>query len=156
MQTIETSIEIDATPEAVWVTLVDFEAYPDWNPFITAATGSPEAGARLSIHIQPPEGRGMGFKPTVTAAVPSERLEWLGRLGVRGVFDGRHEFRLEPLADGRTRLVQRESFSGLLVGLLLDEADISAGFEAMNEALKNRVEATGTDAAHQTDTGVAA
>lgn len=156
MRTIETAIEIDATPEAVWATLVDFESYPDWNPFITAAEGSLEAGARLRIHIQPPNGRGMGFKPTVTAAVPTERLEWLGRLGVRGVFDGRHEFRLEPLGDGRTRLVQRESFSGLLVGLLLDEDDISAGFEQMNEALKNRVEATDNGVAHQTDTSVPA
>jgi len=98
------------------------------------------SGGRLRIHIQPPEGRGTGFKPTVTAAVPGEALEWPGHLGVRGLFDGRHEFRIDALEDGRSRLRQRETFSGLLVRLLLDGASIAAGFEATNSALETRVE----------------
>ncbi|QIO23349.1 SRPBCC domain-containing protein [Haloarcula sp. JP-L23] len=140
MKTVTTTVDIDATPEDVWATLTDFDAYPEWNPFVTAIEGTVAEGERLSVRIDPPEGRGMGFEPRVTAADPGERLEWVGKLGVRGLFDGRHEFRLEPLDDGGTRLHHRESFSGLLVGLLLNEADIRAGFEAMNEALKTRVE----------------
>ena len=85
----------------------------------------------------------MTFRPTVTAAVPGERLEWLGHLGVRGLFDGRHEFLLTELDDGRTRLVQRETFGGLLVGFLLNEQRIRSGFRAMNAALKARAERTG-------------
>ncbi|MBX0323645.1 SRPBCC domain-containing protein [Halomicroarcula sp. F13] len=140
MKTVTTTIDVDAGPEHVWATLTDFDAYPEWNPFVTAIDGTVAEGERLSVRIEPPEGRGMGFTPRVTAAVPGERLEWLGKLGVRGLFDGRHEFRLEALDDGRTRLHHGESFSGLLVGLLLDEGDIQSGFEAMNETLKARVE----------------
>ena len=141
MQTIETTIDIDATPEQVWATLTEFDAYADWNPFITDASETATEGSRLRIHIEPPEGRAATFTPTVTAAVPGERLEWLGKLGVRGLFDGRHEFTLDAIEGERTRLVQRERFSGLLVGLLLDEDDISEGFEQMNATLKERVEA---------------
>ena len=144
MKIVETTTVIAASREAVWETLVDVESYDEWNPFIVSAAGTPAVGERLAIRIQPPGGRTTGFRPRVTAAVPGERLEWLGHLGVRGLFDGRHEFRLEPLSDGRTRLVQREAFSGLLVGLLLDEQSIQSGFRAMNDALKQRVETTGT------------
>jgi hypothetical protein len=133
MRTIETTIDIDATPETVWETLLDFESYPEWNSFVTEIRGTAREGERLRIRIQPPEGRGMSFSPRVTAAVPGERLEWLGHLGIRGLFDGRHEFRLEPLTGDRTRFVHRESFAGLLVGLFLDEADTRNGFERMNE-----------------------
>ena len=143
MHTIETTTVIAASPETVWETLVDFDAYTEWNPFVTAAAGVPAEGERLRIRIAPPGGREMTFRPTVTAAVPGERLEWLGHLGVRGLFDGRHEFLLTELDDGRTRLVQRETFGGLLVGLLLNEQRIRLGFRAMNAALKARAERTG-------------
>jgi len=156
MKTVESRIVVAASPADVWETLVDFESYPAWNPFIVSASGTPAVGERLAIRIRPPEGREMGFKPRVTAAVPGERLEWLGHLGVRGLFDGRHEFRLEPLADGRTKLVHRETFSGVLVGLLLNERAIRNGFRAMNAALKQRAEATGSESFQRPDAGVAA
>lgn len=156
MTTIETSTVIAASPAEVWATLVDFESYTEWNPFVTVAEGVPAEGERLRIRIAPPGGRAMTFKPVVTAADPGERLEWLGHLGIRGLFDGRHEFRLTELDDGRTRLVHRESFGGLLVGLLLDERSIRSGFRAMNAALKARVERTGViDSGMAGDTVVA-
>ncbi|MEF8976561.1 MAG: SRPBCC domain-containing protein [Halapricum sp.] len=140
MQSIETTIDIDASPAAVWAVLTDFAAYPEWNPFVQRIDGSPTDGNRLSVRIQPPEGRGMTFKPRITAVDPERRLEWLGRLFVRGLFDGRHTFELSPLPSGGTQFTQRETFSGLLVGMLLDEADIREGFDAMNVALKDRIE----------------
>ncbi|WP_227132187.1 SRPBCC domain-containing protein [Halorubellus salinus] len=140
MKQLERGTEIDASPMAVWEVLVDFESYPEWNPFVTALSGERVEGERLRARIVPPEGRAMTFKPRVTDVVEGEHFGWLGRLFVPGLFDGHHEFLLEETEDGRTRFVQRESFSGVLVGLLLDEADVLAGFDAMNEALKQRVE----------------
>ncbi|WP_242471958.1 hypothetical protein [Blastococcus sp. TML/C7B] len=67
-------------------------------------------------------------------------LEWLGHLGVPGLFDGRHRFELTATPAG-TRLVQSESFSGLLVRPLrgfLDGGTL-AGFRAMNDALRGEV-----------------
>src|SRR4051812_43292780 len=63
-----------------------------------------------------PGGRGMTFRPTVLEAVPGHRLRWLGRLLVPGLFDGEHTFAIKPLSKGRVRLVQQETFRGLLVG----------------------------------------
>jgi len=39
MKKIETEIIINTTPERVWEILIDFENYPNWNPFIRAIVG---------------------------------------------------------------------------------------------------------------------
>lgn len=139
MKTVTTVIDIPATPEQVWATLVDTAAYPAWNPFITKLAGELVAGQRLEVRIAPPGGRAMTFRPTVTHVEAGRRLEWLGTLGPKGVFDGRHTFTVESLGDGGTRLTQSEDFSGVLVpftGTVM--ARTRAGFEAMNDGLRQR------------------
>jgi len=42
---------------------------------------------------------------------------WRGHFLVPGLFDGTHEFALEPLDSG-TRVTQRERFTGILVPLM--------------------------------------
>lgn len=148
MRTLSSTIDIDASPDVVWAVLTDQEAFPDWNPFVTRFAGDLVLGGRLEVRIAPPGGRGMTFRPTVTALEPQRRLEWLGRLLLPGVFDGRHSFELTELPDGGTRLAQSESFSGLLVrasgGMLNSTLD---GFEAMNKAVKLRAETVAVAAA---------
>jgi hypothetical protein len=59
------------------------------------------------------------------------------------IFDGEHFFKIEPLDEGRrTRFIQGDQFTGLLVPLLRKNLDRGTreGFEAMNQALKARVE----------------
>ena len=135
-----TAIDIEADPELVWPHLTDLAAYAEWNPFITAATGEVAPGRRLSLRMEPPGGRAVTFRPHVTAVSTASTLEWLGHLGVPGLFDGRHRFDLIPTETG-TRLIQRETFTGLLVRPFrrgLDRGTL-AGFEAMNAALRQRV-----------------
>lgn len=141
---LHTEIEINATPETVWAVLTDLPAYPDWNPFITSAEGELVAGARLVNRLEPPGGKPMTFKPTVTEVDEQRVVEWLGRLGVPGVFDGRHRFELVPTGD-HTRVIHTEHFRGVLVPFLKKSLDTNAaaGFEAMNAALKDRAEAHG-------------
>jgi hypothetical protein len=142
MRELQTSIEIDATPERVWEVLTDFDSYPDWNPFIRSARGKAEPGAKLENRLEPPGGRAMTFKPTVLVAEPARELRWLGRLFLPRLFDGEHIFRLEPLEGGRTRFVQAERFRGVLVPLFGKTLEQTRrGFEAMNEALRRRAEA---------------
>ena len=138
-KTIRTHATIDAPVEVVWQTLTDLAAYGEWNPFITAAAGNPAIGQRLDLTIEPPGGRPMTFLPQVTSVEEYRYLEWLGRLGVPGVFDGRHSFTLRPTTSGRTLLHQSETFTGVLVpftGSMLTRT--RAGFTAMNEALAVR------------------
>ena len=145
--TISTTIDIEASPQAVWGVLADFAAYERWNPFLDRAEGRAEVGAKLVMHLNPEGGRGMTFKPTVLAAAPGQELRWLGRLGPGGLLDGEHSFVLVPNPDGSTRLVHGERFSGILFtvakGLLGGTLKRThAGFEALNHALKRRVETT--------------
>lgn len=140
MYQVETFEEIDAPPEVVWEVLLEFDSYPEWNPFVKSIEGIPIEGERLEVRIEPPESRATTFKPEVVAAEENRRLAWLGRLVVPFAFDGYHEFHLEPIDDRRTRLLQRETFRGALVPMLLDEDRIRRGFEAMNRAVKERAE----------------
>ena len=137
---IRTEIDIEAPPDEVWGHLVDLDAYESWNPFITRAEGAAEGGRRLSLRMQPAGGRAITIRPTVTAASPGAAFEWLGHLGVPGIFDGRHRFELSDVPSG-THLVQRETFRGVLVRPLRRSLDTGtrAGFEAMNAALRRRV-----------------
>lgn len=140
---LRTEIEIDATPATVWAVLTDLAAYSDWNPFITSSEGTVSVGERLVNRLEPPGGRAVTFKPTVTEVDAGRVFEWLGRLGLPGLFDGRHRFELVSHGDG-TRLTHTERFTGLLVPLIKRSLDAKtlAGFEAMNTALKARAEAT--------------
>lgn len=142
MKQLSAEIEIAATPERIWAILTEFAAYPAWNPFIRTVEGAPVVGSRLAVRIEPPGGRGMGFRPTVLTVEPNRELRWLGRTLLPGLFDGEHSFRIESLEAGRVRLIQAERFTGLLVpvlsGLL---GNTERGFQAMNQALKERAEA---------------
>jgi hypothetical protein len=145
MHTIEQHIDIDDTPAAVWAVLTNGPAYPDWNPFIIQLEGELRVGAKLTVRIAPPGGRAMTFRPTVTSVEPAARLEWLGRVGLPGIFDGRHSFTLTELDGGRTRLTQAESFSGILTWLSKKVFErTSRGFSAMNAELAARCHAPST------------
>ncbi len=139
---IQTEIEIDASPSEVWEVLIDIDRWSEWNPFIVESAGSVDVGQTLRNRIEPPGGRAMTFTPTITVVEAAHTFEWLGRLGVPGLFDGRHRFELTPTTDGGTRLRHTESFSGVLVRPLRRSLDTgtAAGFRLMNEALRQRVE----------------
>jgi hypothetical protein len=143
MRIVAASVDIDATPLAVWAILTDLSHYPDWNPHIREAAGLVAAGNRLTMRMFPPKGRPVTIRPLVLVAEPG--VEWRLRGGLPGplgrlVFSGEHRFTLTP-AGGGTRLVQSETFRGLLVsfiGRTLNGARTS--FQQQNEALKHRAE----------------
>jgi len=142
MKEIRTEIEINAGAERVWRMLTDFAAYPEWNPCIVEISGEAREGARLKATLRPPGTRGWTFRPVILRVDRPRELRWLGRLGLRHIFDGEHVFTIEPITEKRVRFVQREIFSGLLVPFLahmLDDKTLR-GFEEMNRWLKKRAE----------------
>jgi hypothetical protein len=143
MLSLRTEIDIAAPPAAVWDVLTDFESFPEWNPFIRRIEGVLAPRARLLVRIQPPGGRAMSFRPTVLRLEPERELAWRGRTLLPGLFDGEHLLALDPLGAG-VRFRHSENFSGVLVPLLRRSLETTTrrGFEAMNAALKARVERT--------------
>ena len=144
MKELRSHIEIEATAERVWQVLTDFDAYPEWNPFIRRVNGRPEVDEQLVVRMRPSGTRGMTFRPTVLKVEPNRQLRWLGHLLVPGLFDGEHIFEIEELDEDRVLFVQREVFKGLLVPLLARslDRDTQRGFEEMNRALRERAETT--------------
>ena len=141
MLELRTEIEVEAPAERVWAVLLDFERFPDWNPFIRSIRGQALVGSRLEVLLGASGTRPMRFRPTVKAVVPNRELRWLGRLGLPRLFDGEHIFQIEPLGPTRAQFVQRERFRGLFVPLLARSLnrDARRGFEEMNRALRERV-----------------
>lgn len=150
MKSIETSIRIEAEPAAVWRQLMDFQSHADWNPFLVSIEGKPEVGSFLKNTIQTSEKKQMQFEPEVLVVDEYKEFRWKGKLFVKGLFDGEHYFKLTALPDGATLLTHGELFTGLLAGALYSMIgkDTTAGFEAMNEALKAKVESKGKESRH--------
>jgi hypothetical protein len=143
MKTLHTQIDIEAPAERVWDALTNIAEYPTWNPFMPHRAGTIAPGERLEIRIEPPGGAAMTFRPTVLVVEPGRELRWVGRLLFPGLFDGEHQFAIHPLGPGRVRFVQQERFTGVLVPLFARNLNDHTlpGFNAMNAALKARVEA---------------
>lgn len=139
MKVLHTTIEIDAPLAEVWGVIADFPAHAEWNPFFASIEGTARVGEQLTVVARKGEGTGMTFRPTVLVADGST-LRWLGKIPPGGLFNGKHEFALTELPDGRTRLDHSERFTGLLIpfmGKVLKETEV--GFGAFNEALARRV-----------------
>jgi hypothetical protein len=137
-------IVIDAPPERVWSVLTNFEKFPEWNPFIRAASGRIERNNKLDVTLHPQGGRKVSMKPTLLVAEPNKELRWIGHLGISGIFDGQHTFELKALPGGKTLFVQKEVFGGILLPFLTGmlRGETARGFGEMNEALKERAEDT--------------
>lgn len=142
MRELRTEIDIRATAEDIWKILMDFERFPEWNPFVRSITGEAKVGAGLKVRIEPEGGMGMTMTPKVVAADKPKKFAWKGKLLFAGLFDGQHEFTLEDESDGRTKFVHREEFSGMLVPILwpMLERNTTRGFNDMNAALKKKAE----------------
>lgn len=140
--TLTSEVTIFAPQDRVWAVLSDFSAYPEWNAFMPEASGTLEKGKRLTVRIAPPGGVPMTLTPKVLLVTPGSRLTWRGRLFAPGVFDGEHDFVVAAQDSTVTRFTQSETFKGILVPLLAPSLNrnVHAGFNQMNEALKERAE----------------
>lgn len=139
---IKTEILINAIPDKVWAILTDFENYPNWNPFIKSIKGQVAVGNTITARMEPPEAKGMTFKPKVLAFETNKEFRWLGHLLFPGLFDGEHTFELIDNKNGTTTFIQSEKFKGILVPLFKKMLDNNTknGFILMNQKLKELAE----------------
>jgi len=52
MREVKTEVNIEASPEKVWNTLVDIDNWSKWNPIVNQASGIPSVGSELSITMR--------------------------------------------------------------------------------------------------------
>lgn len=135
--------EIAAPADAVWLALTDLASFPAWNPFIRNARGTTEVGGDVHVRVAPSFGVPLRFHAKVLYSEAARALRWRGHVLAPWLATGDHVFSIEPLENGHVRFTQRETFSGLLprlAGKLLGR-EAQRGFDAMNAAIKSRVEA---------------
>lgn len=139
MTEISAATQIAASPDQVWAVLADLASYPQWNPLFREASGQLSAGNKITLKsIHPVNGRTMTVKASVLAAEPAKELRW--RSSLPAIMTGEHSFTLTP-AEGGTRLVQTETYRGLLAHFSAKTTSrFQASFQALNQALKERAE----------------
>lgn len=138
MKRVYATIQIAAAPMDVWTVLTDLSHYRKWHPLYPEASGEIAVGNRITLQNMAPNGRVRTVRPTILVVDPGVELTW--KATIPGVIGGIHRFELSPEGNG-TRLVQSETFAGILVpvsGHIIARAE--AGYHAVNKALKKRVE----------------
>lgn len=138
---VRTEIEIAASLAAVWRVLLDFGAYPQWNPFMVEVFGELRPGAIFDITLSLPDAhRELKLRRRLLKLDEESEIRWLGHWRMKGLFDTEHFIRAE-FRDGNTRIAHGADFSGVLLKMMLnDVTHFTRGFVYMNQALKRRVE----------------
>ncbi|KAI4519470.1 hypothetical protein K525DRAFT_362807 [Schizophyllum commune Loenen D] len=165
----EANATIDAPIDAVWHALLDFRAYPDWNPFVRSQVlandlffpledqSNPQAGQRLIIHVQIPP-----LTPPVDADTPADPLHAQSSFENITFLEGAPTYRaawkqimipdvlinatrwqvLSTLQDGRTLYEAREVYAGSLASTLesLLGEGLQEAFNAQASELKAYIE----------------
>ena len=142
MKELRTHIDIRAPKSKVWDILMDFEQYPEWNPFIRKISGKNTVGSPLSVDLLLPGSKSeMTMTPVVVESKENNVFAWLGSLGIKGLFDGNHIFELSATENG-CRFIHRERFTGILAVLIFGiiGKKTQRGFQNMNEALRQLAE----------------
>jgi hypothetical protein len=134
------AVVVEAPRELIWDVLTDFEAYGEWNPYVTRANGTAAEGAELELTVDAADEEAEDATAEVLIVHPRRKLEWRTRVLAPGLLDHEQIFRVLPLGPRRFRLVQEARFEGLLAPF----ADLDGerrGLVSMVEALAERAEA---------------
>lgn len=144
---IHTEIIINAPLQKVWQIIIQLEDYKNWNPILIECRGIAKTGQRLKNVMRTKGSKTMSFNPIVTKVEEDQYFEWLGSLLVKGIFDGRHSFRLTEISPEQVRLVHREEFSGIASGFILKKIkeQTTSNFILWNQALKAHAEEKNTE-----------
>ena len=139
---IEHRIGVAASAEAIWGIIADLDRWGEWNPLHPEASGVITFGGKLEM-IETLEGEpARRLEATIPDWTPEIQLVWVTKRGF--LSRSTRYFELEPLSEGGTLLANGEMFDGF-VGedwASRRRAKFRAAFEAINDAIKARAEAT--------------
>jgi hypothetical protein len=140
LPTVRVETIIAAPRHAVWDVLIDFERYPEWNPFTVAVTTRGRIGDPVLLDVRL-GGRRLKMKEKLRVLEPERRVGW-GLYLLKGLLlDCTRVQELEDAPGGGTRYVCYESFRGYSVPLFFGwtRQAMQDGFEANAQALQRRM-----------------
>jgi len=139
--TLSVETEIAAPAAAVWEILTDFDAFPQWNPYLVEIRGAAGTGAKLDLVLSLPGGRERRREALVHRCVEGQQLCWRRKFLFSFIFQAEHQFRLLPLDPRCTRFTHTVVSTGWAVPYQTHlRAKTQAAIMGMNRALKARAE----------------
>jgi len=118
MRQIKVETTITSTKETVWHLLISHSGFIPQELQQAIKTG--KIGKDLNVKMVSKNGKAASFKIRLEKVAPQEELLWRGKLWVKGLFDGEHEFKIVEKNGvlNQVVFVEQETFRGLLVPFL--------------------------------------
>ena len=138
-------IEIAAPAADVWAVIADIDAWGRWNPLYVQARGMARVGDGLDMTIALEGMKPQKAHATVVTVEPQELLEY-AIVNLGGLVKAFRYIEIMPLGTDRCAVANGEVMSGPIGNLLarIVGPKVEQGLEAMNAALKARVEGRAT------------
>jgi hypothetical protein len=140
---IRKDVEINVPPDKVWKTIIDFKKYSQWNSQLQYLGGEVKLQSKLRLKLSAKGADPYEFKPYVSYWEENKRFAWLAQTGLPYIFDGEHFFELQDIGNGKTLVVNREEYRGVLSQIMKNLPMMKSapeGFELMNAELKQYCE----------------
>ena len=141
MKEIESKIIINAPRDLVWAVLLDFDSYPEWNPFTPKVECSLVPGEKVVLYVDMNQNSKLMIQEeTLLWVKESESIAW----GITSTFPVKTERAqiLTALGPNKTEYLTYDKFWGILVPvvMLFYKKKIQRGFDLVAEGLKKRTE----------------
>jgi hypothetical protein len=139
---LEHRLGIQAPADAIWAVIADVPAWSEWNPLYPKAEGAIRIGSPLTLELALPGQAPRAIQPVIKDWVPNEQLHWRLRL-MGGLVKTTRYIEIEQLTETACIFSNGELFEGMIGPMMARRmrGPIRAGFAAMGEAVKARVEA---------------
>lgn len=133
---------LQAARSQVFDILLQWKAYPEWNPYITRIEGQPLASQVIRVFFF------MGFGPRLPLSCqltavdrPGTTLAWEYKAFLPWLYTARHVFSLEDTHEGHCRIIQTEHMKGLIACPLFGffHKLLQKRFQTMHAALADRM-----------------
>lgn len=135
----ETVIRADA--ETVYNILTNFQAYPEWNPWVSRVEGNAELGSVVAVDATLGK-RKVTVNHEILELEKGKVLRWGDVEWFSKVACGRRVRTIEPISEGLIRYRNEMPMTGLLAWLanILSGKDVVYGMNLENIALKHHAE----------------
>ena len=143
VRTAATFIEIDAPADQVAKVLLDFNKYPEWNPYVVRAERPPNSTTppfRMKI-VEASKNGSHAHRVQVTN-LTDRSFRWTGSLWPDWLLSWSESFEITPIDTAHSRVEVLQSYQGVLLRSYwsYQNQKYLAAVKEMGRALKKRVE----------------